>query len=266
MLVGDVNAAVMAVRQGGWGERRASFEFYAQHRDCHPFVAEADGTVVGTAIATHNGDVGWVGLVFVAPEWRGRGLGGELTQATLRCFEELGCRSVVLAATELGRPVYERLGFVPDGEYAVFHGPPQSERVHHPHLRDLTPADLPAVCALDRQATAEDRSHLIEAAPEGWVIDDGQAIRGFAVRAPWAAVGAAIAPDATAGALLLDVLRTRSSATDMVMTTVASNSAAMPHLQRVGFQEERRLPRMVLGHPVPWQPTHIWTIFNFAVG
>src|SRR5688500_12498355 len=120
MCEGDLEAAVSAIRDGGWGERHTSLSFALRHPHVYPFVAESDGAIVGTSIATHNGPVGWVGLVFVAPERRGRGLGGDLTAATLDRFKELGCRSVALAATELGQPVYERLGFEADGQYVVF--------------------------------------------------------------------------------------------------------------------------------------------------
>jgi GNAT superfamily N-acetyltransferase len=261
----DLVPAVEVIRAGNWGDRRESLAFFLTHPRSYPFVAESDGAIVGTSVATHNGNVGWVGLVFVAPALRGRGLGRDLTSVTLRCFEDLGCRSVVLAATDLGRPVYERLGFKPDGEYVVFKGTSRREPVFDPRLRPLSYADLPAVNALDARVSAEDRSHLIQTAPEGWVLDDGTTIRGFALRTPWGS-GPVIAPDPDDGALFVEHLRSRGKALEMRITAVAQNSAAVAHLERVGFNEERRVQRMVLGEPVAWQPDHMWTIFSFAVG
>src|SRR5262245_33801516 len=109
MLPADVDAAVAAVLDGGWGDRRAALQFYARHPATHPFLAECNGTVVGTAVAIDHGRVGWVGLVFVAPGLRGQGLGGVLTRAVIERLHQRGCRSVLLAATDLGRPVYDRL-------------------------------------------------------------------------------------------------------------------------------------------------------------
>ena len=262
----DVVAAIVAVRDGGWGDRRASIPFYVQQPHVHPLLAESDGVVVGTAIATQNGSVGWVGLVFVAPAWRGRGLGGQLTRATLDKLDELGCRSIVLAATELGRPVYTRLGFSVDGEYVVFSGPTQPQAPTDPRIRRRAPGDLTAVCDLDRLASGEDRSHLIRAlSDDGWVVDDGRAIRGFALRTPWG-LGPAIAEDTADGALLLDVLRHQVPARDMPLTLVSANTAAADVARGAGFVEQRRLPRMVLGEPVAWRPSWVWTIFGFAFG
>jgi GNAT superfamily N-acetyltransferase len=273
----DLLPAVDAIREGGWGERLRSFEFFLAYPAAHPFVAESDGKIVGTSVATQNGSVGWVGLVFVSPAMRG--LGRDLTAAALDCFDELGCRSVVLAATELGRPVYERLGFVVDGGYVILSGPPRSDAVAaprsahadprgaviDPRLRALTPGDLAAVAKLDRDASAEDRSGLIRAAPEGWVLDDAETIRGYALRTPWG-LGPAIARDPSDGAVLLEVLRSRATGETMTLSLATENTAAVEYLRRIGFEEQRHLPRMVRGDPVPWTPEHIWTIFSFALG
>jgi len=129
----------------------------------------------------------------------------------------------------------------------------------------LTPGDLAAVAKLDRDASAEDRSGLIRAAPEGWVLDDGGTIRGYALRTPWG-LGPAIASDPSDGAVLLEVLRSRATGETMSLSAAAQNTAAVEYLRRIGFEEQRHLPRMVRGDPVPWTPEHIWTIFSFALG
>ena len=84
MQAADLEATVAAIRDGGWGERRASLAFFLQHAQAQPFVAEADGAIVGTGVAVQNGLVGWVGLIFTAPAMRGRGLGGVLTQTVVQ--------------------------------------------------------------------------------------------------------------------------------------------------------------------------------------
>jgi GNAT superfamily N-acetyltransferase len=278
MRDGDLLPAVAAIRAGGWGERDASLGFALRQPQCYPFVADDDGEIVGTSIATHNGPVGWVGLVFVAPAHRGRGLGAELTSAALRRFEDLGCHTVALAATSLGRPVYERLGFRPDGDYVMFGGSPrmkgesgmlsdaaQAEPVRDGCIRPLVPADLPAVYALDVAASGEDRAHLIQAVPQAWVLDDGHTIRGYAARATWG-LGAAIAPDPADGKLLLELLRANASTSSVRFSPLDANTAAVAHLRDIGFQEQDHVVRMLLGAPITWHPTHIWNIFSFAVG
>src|SRR4051812_10958260 len=71
-------------------------------------VAEQDGVLLGTAASIGFGPTGWLGGITVAPGARGRGLGRDLTLAAL---EALGPReTVLLLASDLGRPIYDRLG------------------------------------------------------------------------------------------------------------------------------------------------------------
>lgn len=54
--------------------------------------------------------------MFVDPDHRGRGLAGRLTETAMSWARELGHSHLVLHASDAGRPVYERLGFVDGGE------------------------------------------------------------------------------------------------------------------------------------------------------
>ena len=54
---------------------------------------------------------------------RGRGLGAIVTEAAMDAARDAGAQVVVLQASEMGRPVYERLGFDTVGSIAV-HIPP----------------------------------------------------------------------------------------------------------------------------------------------
>jgi GNAT superfamily N-acetyltransferase len=261
----DVDAAAAAIREGGWGDRRASLEFFARQPSTVPLLAEVDGVTVGTAIAAQHGSCGWIGLVFVAPEMRGRGLGAELTRAALQVLQEHACLTVLLAATELGRPIYDRLGFVPQGGYTVLNGPARSTPMTDPRLRRLLPSDVDAVCALDLAVTDEDRSSTIRAIADGWVIDGGQELRGFALRTPWG-LGPAIAREPSDGMLLLELLRGQADVEHMTVVVPSENQQAIEHLRAQAFTEQRQLPRMTLGPPPAWQPRAIWTIFSFALG
>jgi predicted N-acetyltransferase YhbS len=241
MRSADLDSAVTAIRDGGWGERRAELSFYIAHERIHPFVAEVDDEIIGTGVAVEKGPVGWVGLVFVAPSWRGTGLGRRLTQTTIDRLHGLGCRSVVLTATELGRPIYERLGFVAVGEYATFAGPPLPTAPEDRSVQTMTAADLNEMAELDAAVTGEDRASMLGALAQGWVLRRGEVLVGYAIRSPWGH-GPAVASDMAAGAVLLDVLRGSVPAANTVPITVpTANDAAMTYLRSTGYQEMRRI-------------------------
>ena len=159
MRPADYAPAWRAILDGGWGDRRQSLRFYLRFAAAHLFVAEAsDGTIVGTASAVQHVDTGWVGLVFVAPARRGQGLGRRLTEVALRHLQALGCRSVLLAASALGLPIYERLGFTPSGGYTLLGREADGLEVpDQPDVRPLHGGDLDAVCSLDQRASGEQR-------------------------------------------------------------------------------------------------------------
>lgn len=97
------------------------------------FAAEAAfqsyvGYVAGAPVAVSQSfiDDGVVGIYTVAtlPEYRGRGYGAALTLAPLRDARTRNCRYGILQSTEMGRRVYERLGFRADGDVVLYGLPP----------------------------------------------------------------------------------------------------------------------------------------------
>lgn len=105
--------------------------FIAEARKSRGFgavVAEAEGQPVGSAAAQFFGGLypdvlttdyrlfGYIWGVYVDPGWRRQKVGEGLTRACVDHLRALGCSRVVLHATPLGRPVYERLGFAASNE------------------------------------------------------------------------------------------------------------------------------------------------------
>jgi GNAT superfamily N-acetyltransferase len=78
---------------------------------CRLFIGQVDGTPTAVSLAFVDG--GTVGLygVGTVPQQRGKGYGAALTVAGMLWGRTHGARTAVLEASELGRPVYERLGF-----------------------------------------------------------------------------------------------------------------------------------------------------------
>jgi ribosomal protein S18 acetylase RimI-like enzyme len=191
MTPADVDATADAVLRSGWGDRRVKMAWVAGHSMCRPFVAEADGVVVGTGVTTVNGPVGWIGTIWIEPAWRGRGLGKALTVATIEAAESAGCSTLVLVATTAGQPLYERLGFRVQTRYRIVEAPGLASGVRDPRVRPYRESDLAAIAALDAVATGEDRAHLLPdfAAPATTLCVDrvNGSLGGFVIRAPWEA-------------------------------------------------------------------------------
>lgn len=274
MTAADLDPAVGAILADDWGDRRAWFEFALASPACHVVVAEApDGTVAGTGVTTINGSVAWIGTIWVAPGQRGRGLGRALTQATIDAADEAGCRTLVLVATDRGRPMYEKLGFEIQTWYRTMEAPgldaTDTDATVDPRIRPFRPEDIDAIGALDRQATGEDRSDVLAglASPDGTRVLDGEGgIAGYVMRAPWGG-GATVAPRVDDAMAILRARRVASGPDRRVRCGILlDNDAGAAALEADGWTEAWRAPRLIRGAPLDWLPDQLWGQFNHAIG
>ena len=83
------------------------------------FAVEHEGRMVATSMLfLHDGLAGIYGVATL-PEHRGRGLGAHLTAEPLRAAWERGYTTGLLQASEMGAPVYERIGFRTHGHMTL---------------------------------------------------------------------------------------------------------------------------------------------------
>jgi GNAT superfamily N-acetyltransferase len=87
------------------------------------YTGYVDGQPVATSalIATHR--VAGVYNVSCAPEFRRRGIGEAMTWHAVREGARIGCVMASLQASEMGKPVYERMGFREMIGYRTYHRP-----------------------------------------------------------------------------------------------------------------------------------------------
>jgi GNAT superfamily N-acetyltransferase len=279
---GDLARLGPVYEQAGFGGRLAKVAGFARARlDGEVVVAEAGGEVAGVAAGAVFAGTGWVGGVAVVPAHRRVGLGGALTEAIVEFLEGRGVATVLLHATALGRPVYERLGFVPETPYRTLSGPtlargPRSTGgpprrspgpLREAPVRPGQAGDLEAVAALDRAATGEDRRRLLTALwpAGGLVATAGGGPLGFHLPSPWRTGGATIAADPGAGLALLDAVRA-APGDEVAISVPTANSAAVDALEAAGFSEVYRTIRMYRGPHVPWDPAALFGAHNLFWG
>jgi GNAT superfamily N-acetyltransferase len=273
MTGADVAPAAELLRRGSWGERESFFRYAVEQPFVRPVVAERDGAVVGTGVASAHGPAGWVGTVFVAESQRGQGLGRALTEAAVAELGAMGCRTLVLVATDLGRSVYERLGFETRTFYQTLEleGRPADEsEAPDDAIRPFAASDVDEAAALDAAATGEQRRAVL-AAMVG--VDGGLALRsgagtldGYVLRAPWGG-GATVASSTGAALRLLEARRLRAGPEHVVRAGLPiENQAGIAALETAGWRRTWSARRMELGPRLAWRPEWLWGQFNMAIG
>lgn len=128
----------------------------------HASIARMDGSrgVAGIAVWWAYGvGLARIGLVIVSPEHQGRGIGRRLMEQLLR---EAGPRTFMLLTTEVGRPLYQRLGFRVVGETQRHQGVYAQQPTVDPRIRPATRDDHEAMVELDAGAMGADRTALLK--------------------------------------------------------------------------------------------------------
>jgi predicted acetyltransferase len=64
--------------------------------------------------------VAWFGHIIVHPDYRNRGLGKAISESLVKIYENNNCSTAYLIATDLGEPVYKKIGFEVETEYIVY--------------------------------------------------------------------------------------------------------------------------------------------------
>lgn len=266
----EIGAVVEVLRVAGLGANLGRLlEYPLISPTGEVLVAVADDEVVGGAAVAGFGATGWIGALGVAPRARRHGAGTALTERCVAWLQGSGARTVMLYATNAGRPVYERVGFRAEGEAHAWRdvAPPRG-RARGDGVRALETADLEAVRALDAAATGEDRWPVFAAmgaCPPGLVVVRAGRVTGSAVRSPWGLGPSVVAADREAGIALLSVLR-RVPGAPLTVSLPDANADAVRALRAWGFQPINQATRMRLGPGPAYDPARVFGMFNLFWG
>ena len=97
-----------------------------QRPDVEGYVAYMDGRPVATSAVFITHRVGGVYNVATVPDYRKRGIGEAMTRHAVQRGAACGCVMAGLQASEMGQPVYERMGFRMVAPYRTFARPEQT--------------------------------------------------------------------------------------------------------------------------------------------
>jgi GNAT superfamily N-acetyltransferase len=264
MTAADVSFGMHLGRQAGWNQTAADWlRFLAMEPDgC--FVAEQDGTAVGTTATCIFGPVAWVALVLVEPQVRGRGIGTALVSQALAYLDDAGIPSVRLDATSLGLPLYEKLGFRAEYELARFAGIPAAARPAA-ELSPVTHEHLGQLAEIDRATTGADRSKMLtclfmEYSDLMRLAQRDGIVEGYLAARPGAQawqVGPCVA-NATAGPRLLNDAWRRFAGQRILLDVPSAHTAATALAGSMGLTIQRRLVRMGRGVKVAERVETLW--------
>jgi len=245
-----------------------------------------DGALAGAVVLTRYGaDLASAGMMLVAARYGRRGLGRALMEHLLA---EAGDATVTLFATDLGKPLYDKLGFRTIRRSAAFTGPFRAEPAETSataaartadnskmRTRPAAAADMASIIDVDKAAFGADRSRLLRRLPafagQFLVLESGRGLAGLAgFAAAWQSdtstvIGPVVAPDGAAARRLIGDLA--AGIRGQVRLDLDPDRPELPRWAvRHGLQPAGLNAVMAYGdRPLPGDPARLFTPISIAL-
>ena len=190
----DLESIANLVKAVSWPHRPEDIDLMIRLGGGRLVRDDSDGRVLGAGLYwTFDDALARIGLIIIAPESQGRGIGRTLVTQLL---EDTGPHPVVLLATDAGRPLYDSLGFTAFDTSCQYQGAYDGTPSSDPRIRPGTSADLERISALDAPAFGARRQHTLEQLArvgEVSVLTEKGVLTGYAIARPFGR-GVAIGP------------------------------------------------------------------------
>jgi GNAT superfamily N-acetyltransferase len=256
-LPGDLDDGLRLSTQAGWNQTSSDWKRVLELCPEGLLAGRLDGRLVATgSVAAIGSRIRWIGMILVDESVRGRGYGSQMMDRCLGLARRSGDEIVGLDASDLGRPVYLKKGFVdvaPIDRWAgVLSGGGDPREVGQVSL-----GSFEQVSALDQRACGVDRSGLLRSLilQPGAVCfaSSGNGLNGFAFLLPGRTcshIGPVVAEDGATMADLLGAVSHHVKEAPVILDSLRSNVNSWM-LERFGLTISRRLTRMTLGESTP---------------
>ena len=239
------------VAEAGWNQVPADWRGMGVPGGAVGLRAE-DGTLVATALALpYPPDFGWVSMVLVTGAYRRQGLATALLRGRIDWLRERNLVPI-LDATELGAPVYARIGFEAGERFTRWEGRGDGSDAPTDSARLAGPEDRAWILALDHAVFGADRSAVLEdlldrPGSRCWAPRSGEA--GFAIARTGrraTQIGPLVAADE---AMAIDLLGAALAGIEgpVFLDAADARSVLADFIRAKGLVRQRGFVRMSLG-------------------
>ena len=264
MTTGDLQLGLRLSRQAVWNQTESDWLRFMDMEPEGCFVAELNGCPVGTTTTCIFDKVAWIAMVLVDKESRGQGIGTKLLKHSLDYLDRRKVKTVRLDATHLGRPIYEKLGFVPEYELARFEGTAQRGDTGQV-IVEIVPEFFADMIEFDKQMTGTNREKMLSRLFNEFyqsirIITHGDKIDGYVTMRSGAnaiQIGPCIASINTGQSLLSNALH-KCTGKAVYVDIPTGNVNAVKIAESSGLKIQRRFTRMSRGERIKDNIEAIW--------
>ncbi len=251
-----------ALRPPDWTDIKVPFQFYLSSEFCFPIKLTFEDKIIGVGCTIIHDDVAWLGHIIVHPDFRNQGHGTTITKHLIKFAEDHKTSTIFLIATDMGAPVYSKLGFETETEYLFYKEVLLKEKfVRSNNVIPFQEKYFDQLCQLDKKLSSENRlSHLTEHCNSGIVYLENDRVQGFYL--PNFGEGIILAEHPSAG---IELLKLHLTNNDKIVFTI-DNTSALQFMMQHSFEYFRKAKRMRLGIKRDWIPSSIFNRIGGNLG
>jgi GNAT superfamily N-acetyltransferase len=238
-----------------WSDIIPEFDYYLKSPFCTALKKEIDNKIIAVGASVLFGHTSWIAHIIVDEAHRKKGIGYTITEDLLIKLDKQHADTCLLIATELGRSVYEKLGFKAECEYLYFkrNEDPGNLRLSD-KIRDYKDDYFDALKELDKMITGEDREELLlDKINTAKIYTEDDILKGFYL--PDLGEGPIIAKNEAAG---IELMKLKFSADDYAVIPEQNQAASDFLIQNGFYKTEKTGTRMVRGKKIKWRPECIF--------
>ena len=245
-----------------WGDLVPRFRYFIDSDFCNPIKLAVNNRTVAIGTTIMHRDSAWLASIIVHPDHRNRGYGTIITRRLIDSVDTRQFSTIYLDATDLGYPVYKKLGFEMEAAYAHLKS---SENITGLQLSEfITPysqAYLQQVLQLDKNISCEDRQAIItENLSTAQLFVNNGRVEGFYL--PSLGNGLIIAGNDIAG---IELVKCRLE-NNYYAILPEDNISTINFLQQNNLQQFRISRRMFMGIKRPWKSNRIYNRISGQLG
>jgi len=198
----------------------------------------------------------------VHPLYRNEGIGRLITQKLVKSLFEKNIGTIYLIATELGQPVYEKIGFLIETDYLFFKDLNANKSIAASNnIVPIIDEFSNQILNLDFKVSGENRTEIIKPnLAEGFAFLNGDIVEGFYL--PTLGEGMIIANTNAAG---IELMKLRMTTKENIAFPI-DNKAARDFLYGENYKEFKTAKRMRLGIKKAWEPKNIYNRIGGNLG
>lgn len=261
LLTSDDLVGLKVLQPPEWDDIAVPHQWYLESPNCIPLKWKTGDHICGIGTVILHEDTAWLAHIIVHPAHRNNGLGGLITRNLVEQVDRSKYKTIYLIATDLGYPVYLKVGFELEATYGLFTSDKLMMAETSAYILPFQTCHAPEVFALDRKVSGEGRQATLDLhLKDAFVFHRNDKVEGAFF--PGLGNGLIIAENAEAG---IELMKLRLQKLQFALCPL-DNEAGVNFLTVQNYTPGKISRRMRIGAKREWQPTGLYNRVSGQIG